>query len=575
MRAPVCRHDVLFDDAGRIQNWEALKDAVRAYGVANDPVSRRILYPFLLGVFEAGSTRVERAGVLRRLRHVHAKLVFACERLGGEQRGEELGEEKAGDDNIHCVRMTSTSEAPSGSEYEGTVNVSSEGTPSPTLPSPLPLPHASSPLPLTPHSSLLHASFHEAHRLIVIDAVRTDLLDLEVCGDWDASVFWSAVFGNATSRNDRRWGKSETSNTSGHGTTGGTGDGPTDSKTHEGRGQRQQQQQRFVGDGLPELMQVHSPLPKPSQQVASGMQPIWTSEFASATIDASCKSHTRHTRRQMVRLINLLSIYAVHDPENGYCQGMSDLGAVFVAIESDDALAFACFEALMRTARENFRHDEWGMKSQLAVVREIVKNTDGALYKKLQVLGGAECMFVHRMVVVLMRRDLPVNEALRLWEMCWAYGDRGDVGSLGDGRGGRDGRGESRRSSGGEEDDEDVEFEIRSTLRSTVLRKDDRRYPPKTVPRSKAPSWRGTPTGDDDRQHDPPQDHNKPTFFLQFVASVIKEHRKHIITECSEYDDLMRHFNGVHIDFEATVARARRRHTAYEQGATLIQSLMN
>ena len=35
----------------------------------------------------------------------------------------------------------------------------------------------------------------------------------------------------------------------------------------------------------------------------------------------------------------------------------------------------------------------------------------------------------------------------------------------------------------------------------------------------------------------------------------------------------MRHFNGVDIDFEATAARARKRHTAYEQGATLIQAL--
>ena len=40
----------------------------------------------------------------------------------------------------------------------------------------------------------------------------------------------------------------------------------------------------------------------------------------------------------------------------------SDLAAIFVQLFEDDALAFACFERLMRSARRNFKYDETGIK---------------------------------------------------------------------------------------------------------------------------------------------------------------------------------------------------------------------
>lgn len=40
----------------------------------------------------------------------------------------------------------------------------------------------------------------------------------------------------------------------------------------------------------------------------------------------------------------------------------SDLASIFVQLFEDDALAFACFERLMRSARRNFRHDETGIR---------------------------------------------------------------------------------------------------------------------------------------------------------------------------------------------------------------------
>lgn len=65
---------------------------------------------------------------------------------------------------------------------------------------------------------------------------------------------------------------------------------------------------------------------------------------------------------RMHALVRLLSAYAVHDPDIGYCQGMSDLAAAALRVVPGETLAFACFERIMRAARRNFRHDEAGIR---------------------------------------------------------------------------------------------------------------------------------------------------------------------------------------------------------------------
>ena len=581
IESPVSRHDIVWDGAGRIRNWSVVRRAVKRYGVAADPVSRRILFPFLLGVFSAGSTREERASELRRLRHVTTKLAFVCERISaqgdddeeeeGKEEEEEAEEEEEEGDDVEdtegrrlCFTCSPGSPTP-GSPTSGFIRVSTERLPR----------AAQSPGEGRPGEvSNAYASFSEAHRLIVIDSVRAEHLDVEESGDWDTSVFWGAMFGSGTTRHcsyDAREGA-----------------------LPSGDSAARQQSARpvlCVGDGLPGLQQVHSPLPKLRQQVASGRQPIWASEFATATVDAACKTHARHARRLTLRLINMLSMYAVHDPENGYCQGMSDLGAVFVAIEPDDAIAFACFEKLMRTARQTFQHDEKGIEEQLRVVGDVLKSADRQLYKKLQALGegGGDCpMFVYRMVVVLMRRELPVEEALRLWEMCWAY-DSEEGRTVGTRAGamvaGATGAAGPRTISlQGTDGDA---FEIRSSaLRSTVrlldglvVNKENRdlaqsalEVPAPILPLS---SWRGAPrvSTTAPSEGDGAECQRRPSFFVHFVASVILMNRKFILGECNEYDDLMRHFTGVLIDFEPTVTRARQLHASFVQGATLIQRL--
>ncbi|GAA0167766.1 GTPase-activating protein [Lithospermum erythrorhizon] len=120
------------------------------------------------------------------------------------------------------------------------------------------------------------------------------------------------------------------------------------------------------------------------------------------------------------RLVAILEAYALHDPEIGYCQGMSDLLSPIISVMTEDHEAFWCFVGFMRKARHNFRLDEVGIRRQLNTVSKIIRTKDSHLYRHLEKLQAEDCFFVYRMVVVLFRRELTFEQTLCLWEVMWA-----------------------------------------------------------------------------------------------------------------------------------------------------------
>lgn len=120
------------------------------------------------------------------------------------------------------------------------------------------------------------------------------------------------------------------------------------------------------------------------------------------------------------RLVSILEAYAVYDPEIGYCQGMSDLLSPIAAVMEEDDEAFWCFVGFMKKARHNFRLDEMGIRRQLEIISKIIKCKDSHLYRHLEKLQAEDCIFVYRMVVVLFRRELNLEQTLCLWEVMWA-----------------------------------------------------------------------------------------------------------------------------------------------------------
>ncbi|KAL5543210.1 hypothetical protein UlMin_010920 [Ulmus minor] len=125
--------------------------------------------------------------------------------------------------------------------------------------------------------------------------------------------------------------------------------------------------------------------------------------------------------RNLARMSDILAVYAWVDPSTGYCQGMSDLLSPFVVLFEDDADAFWCFEMLIRRMRENFQMEgPTGVMKQLQALWHILELTDREMFAHLSHIGADSLHFAFRMLMVLFRREIPFNEALRMWEMMWA-----------------------------------------------------------------------------------------------------------------------------------------------------------
>lgn len=91
---------------------------------------------------------------------------------------------------------------------------------------------------------------------------------------------------------------------------------------------------------------------------------------------------------------------------------MSDLLLPLLLLLEDDALAFWCFVALMQRQglRSNFAADESGIFGRLRGLGCLLQGADRPLSFRLHQLGAAECTFAYRMVVVAMRRDMPLPQ---------------------------------------------------------------------------------------------------------------------------------------------------------------------
>jgi len=51
-------------------------------------------------------------------------------------------------------------------------------------------------------------------------------------------------------------------------------------------------------------------------------------------------------------------------------------------------------------------------------VLQVLEHTDKPLMFRLHQLGAADCHFAYRMVVVMMRRDMPISKVCLWWEAC-------------------------------------------------------------------------------------------------------------------------------------------------------------
>ena len=121
------------------------------------------------------------------------------------------------------------------------------------------------------------------------------------------------------------------------------------------------------------------------------------------------------------RVLLNYSVYT-HTP---YTQGMSDLLApLLIEIGVDDENdIFWCFVGLMQQTIFISSPSDRDMEKQLLYLRELLRIFLPDFYEHLLTCGpGAmELLFAHRWILLCFKREFPEDEALRVWEACWAH----------------------------------------------------------------------------------------------------------------------------------------------------------
>ncbi|GBF97781.1 hypothetical protein Rsub_10206 [Raphidocelis subcapitata] len=274
------------DDAGALVGFDALVSEIAQRGL--EPEARADVWPFLLGVFSPDSTFAE-----RRLQHAlmvqqHQQLLLQCQALEAALRDCARADGDAGappgtpspPPAAHlpaaaAAAMAQAQQSPRGGGGGG----AAAGLPPPELPAQV-------------------VAFAEAHRIIVIDAVRTDFRRASVAAvyasDAPAAAAAPAATGPAPPGADDRPGPPP-----GAGSTLLGPAAPADP---------------LLASWVSGWLSCHP------GGVWGPVQRLWVSEAAAAVLEGSAHL-APEGRRQAARLIALLSAYAVYDPETGYCQG--------------------------------------------------------------------------------------------------------------------------------------------------------------------------------------------------------------------------------------------------------------
>ncbi|GAA5864179.1 hypothetical protein JCM8547_001281 [Rhodosporidiobolus lusitaniae] len=103
-----------------------------------------------------------------------------------------------------------------------------------------------------------------------------------------------------------------------------------------------------------------------------------------------------------------------------YVQGMSDLfSPLYVVLDGEQWLAYACFETVMERQKDNFRSDQSGMARQLSELQSLIRVLDRGLYRHLEETGSLNLFFCFRWLLTSFKRELSFDQTIVLWENLW------------------------------------------------------------------------------------------------------------------------------------------------------------
>ncbi|XP_044008685.1 TBC1 domain family member 25 isoform X2 [Aphidius gifuensis] len=119
-------------------------------------------------------------------------------------------------------------------------------------------------------------------------------------------------------------------------------------------------------------------------------------------------------------LFNILTTYALNHPSVSYCQGMSDLASPLLVTMRDEAQAYICLCALMCRLKDNFMLDGISMTKKFTHLAEGLQYYDPDFYYYLKSHQADDLLFCYRWLLLEMKREFALDDALRMLEVLWA-----------------------------------------------------------------------------------------------------------------------------------------------------------
>lgn len=165
----------------------------------------------------------------------------------------------------------------------------------------------------------------------------------------------------------------------------------------------------------------------------------WSSKFKEGNLTEELRFITSMVKKDVIRtdrthtffkgsednknitsLFDMLCTYSVNHPDVSYCQGMSDIAAVVLVVQNNEAYAYICFCSLMKRLKANFLFDGKAMTYKFNHLKLLLTYYDPEFWTYLIENEVNDLFFTYRWLLLELKREFPFNDALYMLEVMWS-----------------------------------------------------------------------------------------------------------------------------------------------------------
>ncbi|ALC45352.1 CG5916 [Drosophila busckii] len=125
------------------------------------------------------------------------------------------------------------------------------------------------------------------------------------------------------------------------------------------------------------------------------------------------------------RLFNILSAYAHHNRDVGYCQGLNYIAGLLLIVTDDEEKSFWLLKHIVEDIAPQYHsHNMSSLLRDLAVFRELVIRRVPAVNRHIEKLELPYAVIASKWFICIFAEVLPVETVLRIWDCVFAEGHK-------------------------------------------------------------------------------------------------------------------------------------------------------